>query len=241
MTDTELRLADISDELQNPVREYVDLTQKLGGEAVRSLTLFGVAVTDRFDPSAHVVRNVLELDRVDLEFLKSLSLHGARLGKLRIAAPLVMTRDYIRASCDTFPLELIDISQSHATVLGDDPFTNLEFDDAHVRLQCERDLKAVLIGLRQGLLAAAGRDNVLEAVEVDAGEGLIRTLRGMLWLKGEKESKSPTEVVTSAEQVFDRKLNGIRDAMSVSAAHDFKAFTRLYADVEGLAGVADAL
>ncbi len=241
MTDIDLHLDRLAEELRTPIGEYAELIRKIGGDSVRSLTLFGAAATSRFVPKMHVARNVLEMDRVDLEMVRALSLHGARLGKLRISAPLVMTRDYINASRDTFPLELIDISQTHVTVFGDDPFTKLEFADDHVRLQCERDLKAILIGLRQGLLAAAGRDNVLEAVEVDAGEGLVRTLRGMLWLKGEKDANPPIEVVSAAEKRFDRKLGGIRDAMSASARHDWNAFQSLYADVEALAEIADAL
>ena len=241
MTDTGVRLDNIDEDLISPIGEYADLLQKLGGDTVRSLTLFGIAATMDFDPRVHVARNVVEVSAVDLDFVRSLSLHGARLGKLQIAAPLIMTRDYIDASRDTFPLELIDISKLHVTVLGDDPFVGLEFDDAHVRLQCERELKALLIGLRQGLLAAAGRDNVLEAVELDAGEGLIRTLRGLLWLKGDRDIVSPIALVEAAESRFDRRFPGIRDALSPSARHDWDTFKRLYADVEALAGMADAL
>ncbi len=241
MTESGVRLDNIDEDLIGPMGEYAELLGKLGGEAVRSLTLFGIAATQDFDPRVHVARNVVEVASVDLAFLRSLSLHGARLGKLRIAAPLIMTRDYIEASRDAFPLELMDIGKLHVTVMGDDPFRALTFDEAHVRLQCEREFKALLIGLRQGLLAAAGRDDVLEAVELDAGEGLIRTLRGLLWLAGEREVTSPGELLAAAEKRFERTFGGIRDAMSPSATHDWASFERLYADVEALAGLADAL
>lgn len=230
----------IIEPMRGPVGEYCDLVRQLGGEKAKSLTLFGAIAAGVFDAARQVVRNVLVLERVDLGMLRNLSKHGAELGKHRIAAPLIMTEAYIDSSRDTFPLEMIEIQQMHVTVFGEDPFKELVFQEGHVRLQCEREFKAILIGLRQGLLAAAGREAVLEAVEVDIGEGLVRTLRGLLWLKGQKEGKPATEVVAEVEKITDRKLPGVRAALDVSGAHGWEQFQSLYHDVEDLAEVANA-
>ena len=77
--------------MQQPLRSYAELVRKLAGTNAKALTLFGAVAADSFDPSRHTVRNVLVVDRVDLSMLRKLADHGAKLGKARIAAPLVMT------------------------------------------------------------------------------------------------------------------------------------------------------
>ena len=147
----------------------------------------------------------------------------------------------VEASLDTFPLELIEIQQFHLTLSGEDHFKDLEFDNKHVRWQCERELKTIQIGLRQGLLAAAGREKFIGALESDVGEGLMRTLRGLLWLKDQREAAPAGDVVAQAEKLIDRKLTGLRNAMDPNAHHGWNEFEVLYHDVEALQEFADAM
>lgn len=222
------------------LRDFAQLVRELVGDNAKAMTLFGAVTTESFDPNRQTARSVLVVGNVDLAVLRSLAEHGAKLGKASIAAPLVMTPDYIADSLDTFPLELIEIMQKHVTIFGDDHFVDLSFEDAHVRLQCERELKVILIGLRQGLLAAAGREKFIGALEMDIGEGLSRTLRGLLWLKGKKDAMPATDAVTEVEKIADRKLSGVRIAMDPAAEHGWAAFEKLYNDVEALGSLVDA-
>lgn len=229
----------IAESMRRPIQDYSDLIKQHAGNRAQSLTLFGAIISDSFDPSRHTARSVLVLDAVDLALLRKIALQGAKLGKARISAPLVMTPKYIKSSLDTFPVELIEISQHHLTLFGEDCFADLSFDNSHIRLQCERELKTILIGLRQGLLAAAGREKFISAVETDIGEALMRTLRGMLWLKGIKEAKPAAEVLSEVEKIADRKLSGVRNALDTSAHHGWEEFERLYRDVEALGEIAN--
>ena len=226
--------------MREPIRQYADLVCGLAGANAKALTLFGAIAAGSFDTARHTVHNVLVLEKVDLAILRRLAEHGAKLGKARIAAPLIMTPEYVKASLDTFPLEFIEIKLRHVTIFGEEYFDGLEFDDGHVRLQCERELKTILIGLRQGLLAAAGRRKVISAIEVDVGEGLMRTLRGLLWLKGKKEGMPALRVLSEIEQITERKLPGLRTALDPSAQHGWNEFETLYRNVETLGQIADA-
>lgn len=240
MGDQQLHLDRLAEPMRASVTQYATLLRDLSGDNAKSLTLFGAIAAGTFDASRHTVRNVLVLERVDLDLLRRIAEHGAKLGKAKISAPLIMTDAYIKSSLDTFPLELIEIQQMHLTIFGPDSFCDLSFADEHVRLQCERESKSLLIGLRQGLLAAAGRDKVLVAVELDISTALVRTMRGMLWLKGQKDAKKATEVVAEIEKATDRKLPGIRVSLDASAEHGWQQFERLYKDVEALVELANA-
>lgn len=240
MTDSYAALDQVIEPMREPLRRFTGLVRELAGENAKSLSLIGAIAAGSFDANRHTARSVLVLEKVDLSMLRRLAEHGAQLGKDRIAAPLVMTPAYIEASLDTFPLELIEIKQNHVTLFGPDFFEELKFEEPDVRLQCERELKSVLIGLRQGLLASAGREKVLGAIDAQAGEKLIRTLRGMLWLKGKQEGKPAQEVVADAEALLDRKLPGLRIALDPSVERTWSKFEQLYDDVAALGEMANA-
>lgn len=216
------------------INQYVTLVRELAGANAKAITLTGAIAAGSFDIERHAARNVLVIDKMDLGLLRRLAEHGVRLGKVHIAAPLVMTPAYIQASLDTFPLELIEIQQNHLTVFGTDYFRELTFEDSHVRLQCERELKTALIGMRQGLLAAAGQEKAVGTLEVQVGEGLVRTLRGMLWLKGERDGKPAAQVLAAVEKSLDRPLSGIRAALQTTLSPGWEQFEALYHDVETL-------
>ena len=93
---------------------------------------------------------------MDLDFLDLLAPLGKKYGKKQIAAPLIMTPKYIDESSDVFPMEFLNIKLLHYPVFGNDIFKNLEISASYLRRQCERELKARLIGLRQGYISAAG-------------------------------------------------------------------------------------
>jgi len=241
MTEIRTELRHLSQMVRGGVDEYAAMMDQLTGPEPVSVTLFGRVLDPSFDVERHPIRSVLVVPKIELEPLRRIGGEGTRLGRLGFCAPLVMTPAYIAASRDTFPLELLDIQLRHVTVLGKDEFDALVFEDAHIRLQCERELKTVLIGLRQGLLASAGDDRHLEALAAQVGEGLIRTLRGLLWLRATRTYLPLSGLLDEVERTFERKLGGIRKALDPNELHGWDVFQELYADVEALGAIADAL
>jgi hypothetical protein len=240
MASSEAALEQIHPRLRGPMRDYVALLRRLGGENVLALTVFGPAAGIDFDPDERSATSVLIVDHVDLSMLLRLASGGGKLGKQGIAAPLVMTPVYIQASLDTFPLELLDIQARHLTLFGPDHFADLRLEPSHVRLQCERELKTVLIAMRQGLLACRGDNRSIDALEAEAGENLRRTLRGLVWLKGDKSLTDPERMLALLRQTTGRPLPGLGLAMDRQAYHSFTDFEELYRDVEFLAEAINA-
>lgn len=240
MADDLSGLERIPEFMRDPIRQYAGLVRELAGTNARSLTLFGAVVADAFDPDRHTARNVLVIEKIDLPMLGRLAERGRQLGKHRISAPLIMTPTYIQESLDTFPLELLEIQQCHVTLFGEDHFVGLSFQESDVRLQCEREFKVLLIGLRQGLLAAAGHDQALSQLEVDTAAGLLRSLRGFLWLQGQREAKPAAEVLDAVETCTGRTLEGVRAALDPSGHHGWTAFEFLYEDVAALGDIVNA-
>jgi hypothetical protein len=227
-------------DMREPLRRYIELLHELAGGEVEGLTVYGAAADGTFAPGVGLVRSVLVLRQVDLNLLRRIAERGGVLAREGIAAPIVMTGAYIRASLDTFALEFIEIQQAHVTLEGPDLFEDLAFRDEDVRLQCERELKVLLIRMRQGLLASGGRDEFIGELERDIGEGLVRTMRGMLWRRGAREHRSTPQVIAELEKRTGTTLAGVRAASTPSADRGWEDYLSLYGDIARLGEIADA-
>jgi hypothetical protein len=223
------------------LQDSLRLVSEVLGPSLLSITLFGEAVTGGFDRRFHSVRSILVLQSVELPLLRKLAENGPRLAKAGMTAPIAVTTKYIHDSLDTFPLEWLEIQQQGVTVAGPDEFSSLVLESENIRLQCEREIKRLLMGLRQALLSAAGKVSAVGLIERDATDNLMRTLRGMLWLHGRHEHLAAEIVIQEVEKILGVKLDGVRSALNRAACHDWNEFDRFYADVEILMGKADAL
>jgi hypothetical protein len=227
--------------LRPPVEHYATRLQDLCGNRVLALSIYAAAAAGTFDAERHTIRSAVVFTAVDLETLRQLAHEGSSLGKHRIAAPLVFTPAFLKDSCDTFPLELVEIQQQHATIFGHDYFTPLTFAEGDIRLQCERELKVIQIGMHQGLLASSGNERTLAKIGHELTEHLVRTLRGVLWLKGQRDGRPATQVVQEIEKLLERSLPGVWGALGQADGTPWQHFSNLYADVQSLGQFVDAM
>ena len=168
---------------------------------IHSITLTGSAVTEDFMPGKSDVNSVFVLREMDLKFLELLASLGKKYRKKRIAAPLIMTPEYIMNSLDVFPLEFLNIKLLHKTIWGEDLFRNLEINHSNLRLQCERELKVRLIGLRQGYISCLGNSKMLMDMFIQSFSGYIPLFKGIVLLLGKEPPVTNPDVLTVLDEV----------------------------------------
>jgi hypothetical protein len=229
----------VSAPLREPLRHYALRVREHAGPHVLGVTLYGPVAGPDFDATLHTISNVVILDTVELDILRRLASEGHRFGRNYITAPLVMTPTFLRSSRDTFPLELIEIQQRRIVLFGEDFFAALAFDASHVRLQCERELKVLAVGMRQAVVAEGAGEAALRSAAMPVLIGIVRVLRGMLWLKDQRQPLPAAGVVVEVENLAGRHLPGVRQALEAPSAVDWLVFEKLYNDVEALGQLAD--
>ncbi len=221
--------------------EYATVCAGLFGSDT-ALTFFGAALLAAHADSGSArsrLHNVLVVPSISVDALRKLASLGPRQGGPGIEAPTVLTPDEIAGSLDTFSLELIEIQQCRVTVIGKDYFEELSFEPAHVRLQCERELKVARLKMIRGLLAAGGRERLIPDLLADVTEALVRTLRGLLWLKGHREPLPPQQIVHQVEQTVSVHLDGLEAALAAAADAGFDTYRGLHRDLSVLAQLVD--
>jgi hypothetical protein len=250
MTETrsELILNALPQAIQEPIRslEYHLRTQLADNRS--SISVVGSALTGDYRPGVSDINTVLVLHEVNTKALNAIAALAKPMRKQHLSPPLLMTTFYIKRSRDVFGVEFLDFQLTHQTVLGNDPFESLAFDKADVRLQCERELKATLIRLRQGYVVAAGNNKLVRDVLIATAKGLAPILRAMLWLKDAERPRTMGATFRVAADEFSVNLNAVvateqwRYAKTKLSAADIEAaFESIYAAVDRLATTIDAL
>ncbi len=148
------------------------------GEALVSLSLHGRGVALWWP-----ARLVAVLARSDAQTLQRAPSLMARWRKRGFEAPLFLTRQDLKRSLDTFPLELFNLGLAVQPLSGADLFSGLNIEPAMLRLQCERELKGRAVALRRAYAASTLREELLGLV---AGSLplMLAVFRGLVHLAG---------------------------------------------------------
>jgi hypothetical protein len=175
---------------------------------IHSFHIVGSAVAPDYDAKHSDINSIVVLKAMDLKLLTFLAPLGKKYGKKRIAAPLIMTPEYITGSLDVFPIEFHDFKLIHTTVYGPDILKDLPIDMPHLRLQCEREIKTKLIGLRQGYISSLGKKDAISTLLVRSFTGSMALFRAVLELLGKEPAIPRTEVITmiGAETRIDTSI-----------------------------------
>ena len=229
-------------------KSFQDEVLKRHKDQIHSITITGSALSDDFDSETSDVNSVFVLHAMDLKFLEFLAPLGKTYGKKRIASPLIMTPEYIRNSLDVFPMEFLNIRMLHDTIFGEDLFQNLVIDRSNLRLQCERELKARLIGLRQGYLSSSGDAKILTNLFMNTISGYIPVFRSIIFIFGKEPPLKNEDVLTVlAEisgvdtQVFGTVLKQKKQKTKMTIKQLNAIFKDYYIAMEKLGDIVDGI
>jgi len=219
--------------------------QRVFGDDLLSVVLYGSAArSEDFAPGSDL--NVLVvLKEITLESLERGTAPTRRWETQGNRPLLFFSPEWIRRSSDVFPLEFLDIQESHRVLAGVDPFAGLDVPRENLRLQCESELKTKLIHLRTGYMELHEDPEALSRLLASSYAPLVAILRGALRITGSPVPARSEEVVASAAKACGLdpapflEVAAIRRG-GVAAASAKPVFKRYYAQMETLARFVDA-
>jgi len=243
MNNIELK-ADIADRYKPFLDKVLEHHQNL----IHSIHIVGSALTQDYDPGTSDINSVIVLGKMDLKFLEFLAPLGKKFGRKRIAAPLIMTPEYIDTSLDVFPIEFFNIQQLHLTVFGDDIMADLNIKKSDLRRQCEQELKVKLIGLRQRYISAAGDQKILAREFSESFSGYMPLFKSIILLLGKEPPRNNADILSALEkvsgvrtEVFKIVLNQKKKKTKPSMQQLNMVFEDYYATIEKLGDLIDVL
>jgi len=152
------------------------------GDTLRAVILFGSAAGGDHMGRRSDYNVLLVAQRLGINQLRAMTGPVEVWTQRGNPPPLLFTEKRLRQSCDTFPIELLDMKQSHRVLLGEDVLLGLEVSRANLRHQVEFELKGKLIKLREDYLLTRGRARAVLGLLVASLSPLLAVFRAALRL-----------------------------------------------------------
>lgn len=198
----------MADEVLSKARLVADDYRKGFGEDLVSVILYGSSVTKEYHPKKSDLNFLIVLSEAGIERLHLAHELVAKWRNKKVSTPLFLTKDYMKFSLDTFPIEFLNIKRNYQVIVGEDVLEGMSFKKDFVRLQCERELKGKLLLLRQRYVETRGKSKVLSELISASLPTFIFVFKGLLYLLGKEipETKSETVSTLSTELNLDGEL-----------------------------------
>lgn len=162
---------------------------------LHSMYVVGSVLTPDYTPGGSDINSLIVVKEHQLDFLDFLVTLGKEFKEHGIAPPLVMTAEYIDHSLDVFPIEFFNFQAIHHTLFGDDLLGRLQVADHHLRLQCEREIKAKLLWLGQVYIETLGDQSRLSEKLAASITGYFPLFRAIIHLAGRDVPLGCSEVL----------------------------------------------
>jgi hypothetical protein len=178
-----------------------DYLKIFGGDLV-SLIVYGSAAAGSYVKGKSDINLLIVLTEAGMNKLDALFATVKCWKKRKVATPLVMTKAFIETSLDSYPIEFLNMKNSHILVYGENVLGNLAFQPADMRLQIEREIKGKIILLRQGYLETEGSARQLRQLIRNSFIAFISIFNALLYLKQEKAPQTRRETIQEACNLF---------------------------------------
>ncbi len=198
-------MASKTEYIEEALKNFEKEIEQIFGKNLVSIILYGSAATNEFTPGVSDINFMVVLDRAGMKKIDKVQKFLKRWEKRNITLPLFFTEDYINGSLDSFPIEFLNMKISYRLIRGKDILKDIKIRVEDLRLQCEREMKANLLKLRQGYIKTMGRQKRLKSLISQSLVSFISIFRALLYIKEVEIPETKRDVLLETCREF--KLN----------------------------------
>ncbi len=230
---------DLPEDVHENLTQYVEQIAQSWSADLGGLILFGSAARGDFIVGRSNINLLLVIKNLSVDLMQRAGELHKQWGKHQIIAPLLMTEADLVRSRNVFPLEFLQMIQSHVLLIGHDPFGEEQLDPTRLGWQCEQELMANLLRLRQRFIEGEGRIEAIHALLILSISAVLPSIRGLLYVLGHpsKESDAQTLEMLPVTLDFDptvlMEILNMKKGLRSPGAHEWlKAFERYLQTIE---------
>jgi len=202
--------------MERKLNELVSRLKEAAGKNLESIVLYGSAATGAYRPGTsdlNVLCTLVTMDVHELQLLAPVVLWWTREEKE--PPPLFFLSEELAHSTDVFAIESLDVKRAHRVLFGPDPVAAIDVPMNLHRVQVERDLRLLLLRLRQHAMLSGKNEAEYVAVLRKTSSNALTLLRHALLAFGEEPPNEPPAIFSRVAE-----LTGA-DASAFHAPNDF--------------------
>jgi len=195
-------MANIPEQPQDIFDNFVSDFKIAYGEQLVSIILYGSGARGEYVKKRSDINFLILLTEEGIKNLRDSLLLIPKWQKRKVSTPLFLTKDYIKSSLDSYPIEFLDMKHNHTLVYGEDVLEELKIEKKHLRLQCEREIKGKLLHLREEFLDTRGNKHLISALISRSIPAFATLFEALLYLQDEEIPKQRQKTFSKAAAVF---------------------------------------
>jgi len=235
----------IADQYKNILQKFTQGLKDIYPEELLSLILYGSAASGEFVDKHSNLNLLVLLKNTDLEAIKKSS---KLIHKFKMISTLFLTEDYIANSTDIFPVEFLDMQENYLVLYGKDILKDIQVDIRNLRFQCEQELKAKLLKLRQAYLLLNNNMPALRSLLFISFTSILHILRNLLRIKERKPPYLKLEVLKELArefkidiQVWEKILSAKNKKIKLAGKEIEQLFISFVKELELIVNIIDKL
>ena len=202
----------LPDEYQQHLRAYVKDVQRVYGDSLDGVLLYGSAMRGEFLPGRSNLNIVLVVKSTKADQLKKYGALHRRWAKEQIVVPLFVTQADLPAMSLVFPLEYLEMQEQHRLLAGQDPFVGFKVDQRHLLAEVLQSLRGNLLRVRQRFIEGGGSEEAITILLPLSLTAMLPCLRGVQRLLGRPVLSQGESLLKDFETCLSVDLSGLRDA-----------------------------
>jgi hypothetical protein len=226
---------------------FTDSVKQALGDQLQAVVLYGSSATGDYIEGRSDY-NVLLLARDwsvgTLDAMRSVTGKWQEAGN---PAPLCFTPQRFKDAADVFPMEMLDIVDSHRVLFGDNPVSALSVENTHLRHQVEFELRSKLLKLRQSYLQMRKPQKALPDLLLNSlssfqaiGRGALRLFDQPVPTDKQATIQALSKLIGTELDTFDT-IQEMKQEPALVKKHDcVKLFGRYLEQIESLLDHVDA-
>lgn len=180
--------------------DYVADWRAVYANDLEAIILYGSGARGEYAPGKSDLNFLIVLSEPAISHLrKAVDLCEKWRGRARVS-PLVLTRQYIEDSLDSYPIEFLHMKMHYRVLAGADVLAGLDIAARDLRLELERELKGKLLHLRKGFLDFGYEREALKAMAARTISGFLPLFEAFLFLKQETLPATRREIFQKVAQ-----------------------------------------
>lgn len=217
-----------NDIIEDLIGDYL----KVFGDGLIGAVFYGSAASHEYSAGRSDINLALFLKDNSISRLRSCVEIQKKWSRKNVSVPLFLTREYIMSSLDTFPIEFLDMQNCYRLLYGEDVLSTIEIEKSYLRLQCERELKGVMLHLRSEFIRTENRAYLIRNLLSSSMRKLIPVFKAILVLNDHKIPSTKSEIISAVEDLYGFGVSAFSDVFQLSAGNKdlsdlFDRFTTL--------------
>jgi len=216
-----------------------NMTDSLRG-GLHAMVVAGDATSPSFEPGSSTISVTLLLESMPANLFQDVGAAWKPLARKGLEPPLLMTATELYASLDTYPVEMLALKLTGTVVWGEFKLESMAIEPGDLRLQCERELRGLLLHSRMAAVRFGESEPELGQLLASGSARLLTLLRAVVHLLGGEGRGDESRVTGQLADLADLDTTVLGEILGLRRrARPRMAGSRVLALADTLAALAE--